>query len=107
MTHVWINDGSGWNAALIEFQYINISTYRPLSGRFFINLPVEFGNSKKAVINIEKRNQKYFLWYDVGHINLSKKHPERIKTMIKKLLKNSTMMKLSFHCKKKILTRLR
>ena len=27
----WINEGSGWIVELIEFQYINISTYRSLS----------------------------------------------------------------------------
>ena len=30
----WINEGSGWIVELIKFQYTNISTYRPLSGRF-------------------------------------------------------------------------
>ena len=47
MIHVWINDGSGWNVELIESQYINISTYRPLQGSFYINLPVEFRRPKK------------------------------------------------------------
>ena len=28
----WIDEGSGWIVALTESQYINISTYRPLSG---------------------------------------------------------------------------
>ena len=28
----WINKGSGWIIEFIESQYINISTYRPLSG---------------------------------------------------------------------------
>ena len=28
----WINGGPGWIVELIESQYINISTYRPLSG---------------------------------------------------------------------------
>ena len=32
MTDVWINNGSGWNVESEESQYINISTYRPLSG---------------------------------------------------------------------------
>ena len=35
-----INEGSGWIVELIESQYINISTYRPLSGRSYISLPV-------------------------------------------------------------------
>ena len=32
MIDVWINKRSGWNVELIESQYINISTYRPLAG---------------------------------------------------------------------------
>ena len=34
----WINEGSGWIVALIESQYINISTYRPLLGSFYVKL---------------------------------------------------------------------
>ena len=41
MTDVWINKGSGWNVELIESKYINISTYRPLSGSSYVDLPVE------------------------------------------------------------------
>ena len=37
----WINEGSGWIVELIESQYINISTYRPLSESSYIKLPVE------------------------------------------------------------------
>ena len=35
----WINKGSGWIVESIKSQYINISTYRPLSGRSYISLP--------------------------------------------------------------------
>ena len=37
MIDVWINNGSGWIIELIEYQYTNISTYRPLSGSFYMN----------------------------------------------------------------------
>ena len=40
-TDVWINKGSDWNVELIEYQYINISTYRPSSGSSYMDLPVE------------------------------------------------------------------
>ena len=36
MIDVWINNGSGWIVELIESQYINISTYRPLLGSSYI-----------------------------------------------------------------------
>ena len=41
MIDYWINEGSGWIIELTESQYINISTYRPLSGSSYIDLPVE------------------------------------------------------------------
>ena len=43
----WINEGSGWVIVLVESQYINVSTYRPLSGSFYIELPAKLKNSKK------------------------------------------------------------
>ena len=73
MIDVWINNGSGWIIELIESQYINISTYRPLSGSSYMDLPVEL----KSLINIKNKDQKCFLWYHVRHINPSKEHPER------------------------------
>ena len=107
MIDVWINNGSGWNAESTESQYINISTYRPLSGSSYIHLPVELKRPGKGLINIKTKDKKYFLWCHVRHINLSKKHPERIKKTNKKLLKNLIMMKLSLLCKKKVLARLK
>ena len=43
----WINEGSGWIVELIESQYINISTYVPLSGSSYIKLPAELKIPKK------------------------------------------------------------
>ena len=43
----WINEGSGWIIELIESQYINISTYRPLSGGSYIKLLAELKSPKK------------------------------------------------------------
>ena len=43
----WINKGSGWIIELIETQYINISTYRPLVGSSYIELPIELKHPKK------------------------------------------------------------
>ena len=37
----WINRGSGWVIESIESQFINISTYRPLVGSSYIDLPIE------------------------------------------------------------------
>ena len=35
----WINEGSGWTVESIESQYINISTYKPLAGSSYKDLP--------------------------------------------------------------------
>ena len=49
----WINKGSGWIVELIESQYIDISTYRPLSGSSYVKLPAELISSKKGLTNIK------------------------------------------------------
>ena len=74
----WINKGSGWVIESNESQYINISTYRPLVGSSYIDLPIELKHSKKGLINIKNNDQKCFLWCHVRHINPLKEHPERI-----------------------------
>ena len=56
----WINEGFGWIVELIESQYINISTYRPLSGRYYVKLPAELRSPQKGLINIKNNNQKCF-----------------------------------------------
>ena len=56
MIDVWINSESGWNAESIESQYINISTYRPLSGNSHMDLPVELRNPRKGLINIKNED---------------------------------------------------
>ena len=99
----WINEGSGWIIESIESQYINISTYRPLAGSSYIDLPIELRSPRKGLINIKNNDQKCFLWCHVRHINPSKEHT--IKEIIKDLLVFLIMIELSFLCKKKILAR--
>ena len=81
----WINEGSGLIVELIKSQYINISTYRPLSGSPYVKLPAELKSPKKEVITIKSNDQKCFLWCHVRHINPVKIHPERITKEDKKL----------------------
>ena len=83
-----------------------MSTYRPLSGSFYVKLPAELKSLKKELINITNNNQKYFLWCHVRHINPVKKY---IQKELGKPIKNLTvilvMMDLNFICEKKILAR--
>ena len=56
----WINTGSGWIIELIASQYINISTYRPLAGSSYIDLPIELERPRKGLINIKNNDEKWF-----------------------------------------------
>ena len=85
ITDVWINNASGWSIELIESQYINILTYRPLSRNSYMDLPVELRSPRKVLINIKNKDEKCFLWCRVRHINLLDKHPERILKNDKKI----------------------
>ena len=60
MTDIWINSGSGWIIELIESQYISISTYRPLSGSSYIDLPVEFRSPRKGLIMLKIKMKNIF-----------------------------------------------
>ena len=84
----WINRGSGWIIELIESQFINISTYRPLVGRSYIDLLIELKHPRKGLINIKNNHQKCFLWCHVRHINPVKDHPGRITRIDRDLAKN-------------------
>ena len=61
-TGLIVNKGSGWVVESIESQYVNISTYRPLSGSSYAKLPLELRIPKRGLINIKNNNQKCFLW---------------------------------------------
>ena len=78
MIDVWVNEGSGWNVESIQSQYINISTYRSLSGSSYMDLHVELKSLRKGLISIKNKDQKLFLWCHARHINLSEEDPERI-----------------------------
>ena len=46
----------------IQSQYINILTYRPLSGSSYVKIPVELRSPKKGLINIKNKDQKFFFF---------------------------------------------
>ena len=62
----WISEGSGQIVEFIKSQYINISTYRPLSGGSYVKLPVKLRSSKKGLINIKNNDQKCFYGVMLG-----------------------------------------
>ena len=74
----WINEGSGRIVEKIHSQYINVLTFRPLSGSSYIKLSAELKNPKKGRIDIKNNYQKCFPWCYIRHLNPLKIHPERI-----------------------------
>ena len=92
----WINKESDWIVELIESQYINVSTYIPLSGTSYVKLPAEWRISKKGLINIKNIDQKCFLWCHIRHFNPAKIHPERITREDKKLVNDIDYDKVKF-----------
>ena len=97
----WINEGSDWIIELIESQYINVSTYIPLSGSSYIKLPAKFKSLKKDLINIKNNGQKCFLWCHVRHINPVKIHPERIRQIYKELVNDLDYGRIEFPVQEK------
>ena len=97
----WINKGSGWIVESIESQYINITTYKPLVGSSYIDLPIELSSPRKGLINIKNNDQKCFLWCHVRHINPVEEHPGRIKKTDRRLASNLNYEGIEFPVQEK------
>ena len=82
----WVSEGSGWVIDRIDSHYINVTTYQPLHGSSYLELPAKLRNSKKGLINIKNKDNKCFRWCHIRHLNLQKKDPQRIKKENKRLI---------------------
>ena len=75
----WVSEGSGWVIDRIDSHYINVTTYTPLHGSSYIELPTELRNPKKGLINIKNKDDECFRWCHIRHLNPQEKNPQRIK----------------------------
>ena len=83
----WVSEGSGWVIDRIDSHYINVTTYTPLHGSNYIELPTELKNPpKKGLINIKNKDDECFRWCHIRHLNPQTEHPERIKKEDKKMV---------------------
>ena len=57
----WFSNGSGWIVEEIISQYLNLSSYLPLSESTYIKLPKELNHPMKGLINIKNDDNKCFL----------------------------------------------
>ena len=65
----WVSEGSGWVIDRIDSHYINVTTYTPLHGSNYIELPTELKNPKKGLINIKNKDDECFRWCHIRHLN--------------------------------------
>ena len=71
-------EGSGWRFYESESLTVYIDIWDPLKASSYIDLPDELKN-KKAIINMQNKDNKCFLWCVLRALNPSKdKHPSRI-----------------------------
>ena len=97
----WINQGSGWIVESIEGFYLNVSSYSPLIGSTYINLPDGLKNSRKGLIDIQNDDNKYFLWCHVRNLNLIDENPQRITKKDKELVSKLNYEEINFPVSKK------
>ena len=82
----WVSEGSGWVINRIDSHCINVTTYKPLHGSSYIELPMELRNPKKGLINIKNKDDECFRWCHIRHLNPQEKDPQRIKKEDKKMI---------------------
>ena len=97
----WISQGSGWNVDNILSQYLNLSSYKPLSGSTYCKLPKKLLHPMKGLINIQNNDKKCFLWCHVRYLNCKGKNLFRITKEDKKISKNLNFDVIEFPVSKK------
>ena len=97
----WISNGSGWIVEEIINQYLNISSYLPLSGSTYIKLPIELKHPMKGLINIQSNDHTCFLWCHVRHLNLDCVKPNRITKKDRGVVKKLNYSGIDFPVSKK------
>ena len=80
--------GSEWTFSKVDQLKLYTVSYNPLRGETWIPLPKELAN-KKAIINMQNKDNKCFLWSVLRALNPTNNHPERIDKKLK--LKENTL----------------
>ena len=70
-------NGSGWYFEEVIRLEIHIVDYKPMKGSSFIPLP-EFIKRKNAIINMENKDDKCFLWCVLRYLHPKQWHEERV-----------------------------
>ena len=102
-----MDQGSGWIIESMEGFYLNVSSYSPLIGSTYTELPNKSQHPMKGLINIQNDDNKCFLWCHVRHLNLIDKNPQRITKKDKELVSKLNYEVLIFLYQRKIIARLK
>ena len=72
-------EGSGWALERVVSLTVHTVAYQPLMGNSYVKLP-KFMASKKAVLNIQNRDDKCILWSILAHLHpvAYRNHPQRV-----------------------------
>ena len=97
----WISHGSGWTVKEVINQYLNVSSYLPLSGSTYVKFPKELSHPMKGLINIQNNDNKCFLWCHVRHLNLNGNNLCRITKKDKEIAKRLNYSSVDFTVFKK------
>ena len=74
--------GSGWYFKELKRLEIHVVEYKPMKGSSYIPLP-NFIMRKKAIINMENKDDKCFLWCVLRYLHPREKHSTRINDLKK------------------------
>ena len=75
-------NGSGWYFKEVLYLEIHTVYYKPMKGETYIPLP-DFLMRKKAIINMENKDDKCFLWSVLRYLHPVQKNGSRIKDLRK------------------------
>ena len=82
-------------------QFLNLSSYLPLSGSTCSKLPKELDHPMKGLINIKNDDNRSFLWCHVKNLNLDCVKPSRITKKDKEIVKELNYSSVDFPVSKK------
>ena len=79
---IYRENGSGWYFKEVDKLEINTIEFNPTKGSSYIPLP-GWISSKKAIVNIQNKDEKCFLWCILRYLYPKETHEERVKDLKK------------------------
>ena len=80
--HIEVYKGSGWYFKEVDKLEIHTVEFNPTKGSSYINLP-DWISNKKAIVNIQNKDDKCFLWCILRYLHPRKDNDSRLKDLKK------------------------